>query len=163
MSRTRLMNRWAKNSELAWWIGPKFTIPWSRAIEEATSRNWAGLGQPRFAEPPGSAKPILAPLDPGFGVDVQDCIPMTVGGHFGQFPFHNHHNYLYIRSSLSSLHTTSSNSSLISLKLSLVVSSWWNRSRVEIGVRKPSEEFGYGSSNFSLLFCKLCTFIRILF
>nr|ABB47116.1 retrotransposon protein, putative, Ty3-gypsy subclass [Oryza sativa Japonica Group] len=27
----------------------------------------------------------------------------------------------------------------------------WNR--VEIGVRKPSEEFGYGSSSSSLLFC----------
>ncbi len=41
----------------------------------------------------GSAEPepILAPLDAGFGVDVQDCMPMTVGGHFGQFPFHNRH------------------------------------------------------------------------
>ncbi len=58
------------------------------------------------AEPSGSAEPILAPLDAGFGVDVQYCIPMMVGGHFGQFSFHNRHNYLYIRTSLSSLQHT---------------------------------------------------------
>nr|AAM01073.1 Hypothetical protein [Oryza sativa Japonica Group] len=78
------------------------------------------------------AQPILAPLDAGFGVDVQDCIPMTVGGHFEQFPFHNHHNYLYMDFTFSLHSHTSSKISLISHKFSLVVSSWWNRNRVEI-------------------------------
>nr|BAC84219.1 hypothetical protein [Oryza sativa Japonica Group] len=76
------------------------------------------------AKPGGSAEPILASSDEGFGVDVQDCIPMTIGGHFGQFPFHNRHNYLYIRTSPSHFtHTPQARVLPYSLNFSLVVSS----------------------------------------
>nr|BAD05665.1 hypothetical protein [Oryza sativa Japonica Group]BAD05819.1 hypothetical protein [Oryza sativa Japonica Group] len=92
--RTDTMN-WAKIHK---------SVEWSNRGGHQSKLGWIGPA-PGSAETGGSAEPILAPLDPCFGVDVQDCIPMTVGGHFAQFPFHNRHNYLYIRSSLSSLHT----------------------------------------------------------
>nr|BAD38202.1 hypothetical protein [Oryza sativa Japonica Group] len=66
------------------WAKIHKSAEWSNRGGHQPKLGWIGLG--------GSAEPILAPLDSSFGVDVQDCIPMTVGGHFGQFLFHNRHN-----------------------------------------------------------------------
>ncbi len=62
----------------------------------------------------GLAEPIMAPLDAGFGVDVQDCIPMMVGGHFRPFQSLQPSLGGYLRSSHPSLfHTLQQEASYI--------------------------------------------------
>ncbi len=52
------------------------TMNWAK-IHKSTEWSNRGGHQPKLGwigPASGSAEPILAPLDPGFGVDVQDCI-----------------------------------------------------------------------------------------
>src|SRR5512141_2601622 len=81
---------------------------WAKIHKSAEKRSPGGH-QPNcglVGPAPGSAEPISPPLDVGFGRDAPDLLLMAVAGYFGQFRFHNRHNYLYIRSSLSSLQHT---------------------------------------------------------
>ncbi len=90
------------------------TMNWAKIHKSVEKRSLGGhqpncglVGSaPGSAEPGGSAEPISPPLDVGFGRDAPDLLLMAVAGYFGQFPFHNRHNHLYIRSSLSSLQYT---------------------------------------------------------
>ena len=110
VSRIRLRGRWANNLEIT-------QLNWAKIHKSAERRSQRGR-QPKMdwigpahglADPPPPA-----PLDARFDMDVQDCIPMSVGGHFQ--PFQPPQSSLggYLRSSHPSLfHTLKQEASYI--------------------------------------------------
>ncbi len=141
-------------------IGPKFISLQQGSRVEATSQTMGQLGRPLARVRPNLPHGRLIR-----GLDGRlRWLPSDGWRALPTFPtFITVILKLYKALSSSISTHTSSKTLSYSLKFSLVFSSQWSRNRIEIGVRKSSEEFKQGSSSSPIFFCKTCTLFRIFF
>jgi hypothetical protein len=86
LSRSRLMDGWAKNTKLTRPKQPQNSQVYRKEqARRSPAENGLGRPSPWFGRTMGWAEPSRAPLDARFLLDGLDHSPMMVGGHFRPF------------------------------------------------------------------------------